>query len=141
MTLAKWLLLPVFIHVGLTTWIGLRAVAGRIASVKSGETRIKDIATDNRAWPENVRKLGNNFDNQFDVPMMWYGCVAMLIATGLADWVEVVLSWTFVALRIAHSLVHTGGNFVPARMRLFLAAFGAMFLMWAWFALRLIVIG
>jgi hypothetical protein len=141
MTVTQLLLLPVFIHVGLTTLVGIRLVRSRIGSVKAGKTRIKDIATDNRAWPEDVRKLGNNFDSQFDVPMMWYGCVAMLIATGLADWVAVVLSWVFVALRVAHSLVHTGSNFLPTRMRLFLTAFGAMFLMWAWFALRLLVIG
>jgi hypothetical protein len=141
MTVTQFLLLPAFVHVSLTTLIGTRLVRARIASVKAGKTRIKDIATDNRAWPEPLRQLGNNFDSQFDVPMMWYACCALLVATGLADWVAVVLSWIFAALRIAHSAVHTGANFVPTRMRLFLAGYAAMALMWVWFALRLFAIG
>ena len=48
MTVTQWLLAPVFVHVGLTTWIGIRTVSARIGAVKGGETRMKDIATDNR---------------------------------------------------------------------------------------------
>ena len=141
MTVIQLLLLPLFIHVALTAWIGTRTVRARIASVVGGKTRIKDIALDSKAWPDDVLKLGNNFDNQFDVPMMWYACCALLVATGLADMVAVVLSWAFVASRIAHSYIHTGSNFVPLRMRVFLAGFGIMALMWIWFGLRLFVIG
>jgi hypothetical protein len=141
MTVTQLLLLPVFLHVMLTAWVGIRTVLARIASVKGGKTRIKDIALNNKAWPADIVKLGNNFDNQFDVPMMWYGCCALLLATGLADIAAVVLSWTFIGFRIAHSLVHTGSNNVPLRMRLFLASFAALALMWAWFGLRLFVIG
>lgn len=141
MTLTQWLLLPIFIHVVLTAWVGIRTVTARIASVKAGKTRIKDISLNTKAWPDDVLKLGNNFDNQFDVPMMWYACCGLLVATGLADAVTVVLSWAFVASRIAHTMVHTGKNNVPLRMRMFLAGFTVMALMWAWFGLRLYVIG
>ncbi len=141
MTVTQLLLLPVFIHVALTAWVGTRTVRARIASVRGGETRIKDIALNNRAWPDQVLRLGNNFDNQFDVPMMWYGCCALLVATGLADGVSVALSWMFVAARILHSYVHTGSNYVPLRMRIFLAGFVCMSAMWIWFGIRLFAIG
>ncbi|NJM30883.1 MAG: MAPEG family protein [Rhizobiales bacterium] len=106
-----------------------------------GETKVRDIALDTKAWPDKVKALGNNFDNQFDVPMLWYAACALLVATGLADWVSVALSWAFVAARIAHSVVHTGSNYVPLRMRVFLAGFAIVFLMWLWFGLRLFVLG
>ena len=141
MTLTQLLLLPIFIHVVLTAWVGVRTVRARIASVMAGKTRIKDISLNTKAWPDNVLKLGNNFDNQFDVPMMWYACCGLLVATGLADAVTVVLSWAFAASRIGHTMVHTGANNVPLRMRMFLAGFAFMALMWAWFGLRLYVIG
>ena len=141
MTIAQWLLAPIFIHVLLTLWIGRQSVTSRIASVRAGETRIRDIALDARAWPEKVRALGNNFDSQFDLPMMWYASVAMMLATGLADSVAVALSWLFVALRITHSHIHTGANHVPTRMRVYLAGFASVAAMWVWFALRLYAIG
>jgi hypothetical protein len=141
MTIVQWLLAPVFIHVLLTLWIGRQSVTARIASVRSGETRIKDIAVDAGGWPTKVRAIGNNFDSQFDLPMMWYGAVAMVLATGLADWIAVVLSWLFVGLRIGHSYVHTTSNHVPTRMRVYLAGLVSLTALWAWFALRLYVIG
>jgi hypothetical protein len=141
MAVTQWLLAPVFIHVALTTWIGRQTVISRIASVRAGETRIRDIAVDSTAWPDKVRARGNNFDSQFDLPMMWYASVAMMLATGLADWVAVVLSWAFAGLRIGHSYIHTGSNHVPTRMRVYVAGFGCVAAMWAWFGLRLYVIG
>ena len=141
MTQAQLLLLPLFLHVLLITLVGFSTVRARIRSVRGGKTRLKDIALETTAWPDKVRQLGNNFDNQFDVPMLWYACCALLLATGLADWTSVILSWLFLAARIAHTLIHTGSNYVPTRMRIFLAGFGIVFAMWAWFGLRLFVIG
>jgi hypothetical protein len=141
MTQVQLLLLPLFLHVLLITVVGLISLRGRIKSVRSGETRLKDVALGNDAWPNRVRQLGNNFDNQFDVPMLWYACCALLVATGLADWFAVILSWLFLAARIAHTFIHTGSNYVPIRMRIFVAGFGFVFAMWAWFGLRLFVIG
>ena len=141
MTVTQWLLLPLFVHVALTSWVGTRTVRARIASVVSGKTRIKDIALNSQAWPDGVLKFGNNFDNQFDLPMMWYACCGLLVATGFADVAAVVLSWAFVVTRVAHTLVHTGSNNVPLRMRVFLAGYGVLMLMWLWFGLRLFVIG
>ncbi len=141
MTVAQLLLAPVFIHVALTLWIGRQSITARIASVRAGETRIRDIAVDNKAWPVPVRAIGNNFDSQFDLPLVWYACVAMLLVTGLADGVAIALSWAFVALRILHSYIHIGSNRVPSRMKAYLAGFACVIAMWVWFALRLYVIG
>ena len=56
MTIAQWLLAPVFLHVLLTLWVGRRSIVARIASVRSGETRIKDIAARQpRDGPMRVR--------------------------------------------------------------------------------------
>jgi hypothetical protein len=141
MTITQWLLLPIFIHVALTTWVGVRTITARIASVKAGKSRIRDISLNTKAWPDEVLKLGNNFDNQFEVPLMWYACCGLLVATGLADIVSVVLSWAFVLARIVHALIHTGSNDVPKRMKAFLAGFTFMALLWLWFGFRLFAIG
>jgi hypothetical protein len=141
MTIEKWLLLPLFLHIALISFVGVRSVLARIKSVVGGETKIGSIALDSGAWPDDVRKLGNNFDNQFQVPMLWYGVCGLLIVMQKADWIGVVLSWAFLIARVWHSAIHIGTNYVPLRMRVFLGSFTAVFLMWAWLALRLYVIG
>jgi hypothetical protein len=140
MTLTQLLLLPVFIHVLLVTYVGLRSVKSRIASARGGETKVAAIALSPDAWPTKVRQLGNNFDNQYDVPTTWYALCGLLIATGKVDLIFVVLSWIFVATRIAHTIIHIGKNYVPYRMYAFLSGFACLFVMWVWFAVRLFVV-
>jgi hypothetical protein len=141
MTIEKWLLLPLFLHIALITFVGIRSVTARVKSVVGGDTKISAIALNSGAWPDDIRKIGNNFDNQFQVPMLWYGVCALLIVTQKADWIGVALSWAFLIARVWHSAIHIGTNYVPLRMRVFLGSFTAVFLMWAWFGLRLYVIG
>ena len=141
MSATQWLLLPLFLHVLLILYVGSRSLKLRFAAVISGKTKLSAIATDSSNWPDDVRKWGNNFDNQFQVPNLWYAICALLLVMGKIDWFFVILSWLVLLTRVLHSYVHTGTNDVALRMRAFLASFGFVLLMWAWFALRLYVIG
>lgn len=136
--IVKLLLLPLCLHVLLITYVGLRTVTARIKSVVSGETKLPRVATNSGAWPERIKQLGNNFDNQFDTPLLWYGAVAFVLILKFEDWLFVALSWAFLATRILHSLIHIGSNNVPLRMRVFLVGFAVLFAMWTWFAVRLL---
>ena len=141
MTIVQWLLLPAFLHVAWVMALGFRMGRARTAAIRAGRARIAEIALDNTRWPDDVRKLANNYDNQFQAPMLFYAVLPLLIVTALADAVSVVLAWAFLAGRIAHSLVHTGSNNVMRRFYGFVLSFLAVAAMWAWFALRLYVTG
>jgi hypothetical protein len=84
-----------------------------------------------------VRKLSNNYSNQFELPVLFYALVPLLVTTGLADWPQVAMAGGFVASRIAHSAVHTGGNMVMTRVKAFGVGVVAIVAMWLWFAARL----
>ena len=137
MTPSQLILMPVFLHVLLIFFLGIKTAIARSAAIRRREVRIKEIVLDNRGWPERARKLSNNFDNQFQLPMLWYALVALLIATYLVGTVQIVLAWCFVATRIVHSYIHTGGNDLRLRLYAFLAGATVVFLMWLWFALNL----
>jgi hypothetical protein len=137
----KLFLLPLFLHVLLILFVGLRMLSSRIKAVRNGSAKLNEIATDSGAWPRKVRQLGNNFDNQFDTPMLWYGAAGLVVALNVADLLFVGLSWMFLLTRIAHSLVQTGDNDVPTRMRIFLFGFFVLFAMWVWLGVKLFVLG
>ncbi len=139
MTLTQWLLLPIFLHIVLVTFVGVSTIRARIASVMKGETKLRDIAITTSNWPPRVRQLGNNFDNQFDLPTTWYALCALLIATGKVDGISATLSWAFVITRYIHTYIHIGTNTVRYRMFAFLAGFGVLAVMWVWFAVRVFV--
>lgn len=141
MTILQWLLLPAFVHVALVFYVGGRMGRARFQAARAGRVKVKDVAVDGTKWPEDVKKIANNYQNQFEVPVLFYAALALIVATGLADWVAVVLSWVFVASRIGHTLVHIGPNIVIRRFQLFLFGFVTVVILWLWFGLRLYVIG
>jgi hypothetical protein len=141
MTPAKWLLLPAFLHFSLVMAVGARLARARFAAGRAGLIDRKKIALDNSAWPENVRKLSNNYANQFELPVLFYAVIAFQVATGIVDGVAIALAFAFVATRLVHTIIHTGGNPVRLRFRAFFAGLLCIVLMWTWFAVRLYVTG
>lgn len=141
MTIVQWLLFPAFVHVALVLIVGIRLGRARFRAGRAGVVTIKDIALDSSRWPDDIRKLSNNYDNQFQLPVLLYAILPLLIMLVKVDWFQVFLAWAFVATRIVHTLIHTGNNQVIRRFQVFLLGFVIIVTMWAWFAIRLYLIG
>ena len=141
MTLEKLLLLPVVLHFFMTVALGVVMGRARFAAVAGGRAKLSEVVLNSRAWPSDVLKISNNFDNQFQIPMLWYALVAFSLLTGTVDSVLVVLSWVFAASRLVHTIIHTGGNKLPQRFYAYLVGITVLTLMWAWFSARYFVIG
>lgn len=137
MTTQQELLLPVFLHFVLTLGLGIAMGVVRRNALKGGKARVREVVLDTRQWPDSVRKLSNNFDNQFQLPMLWYAAVAFTLILGLADVVTVALSWAFLVARIAHSYVHIGRNILVQRFSVFVVGAVILGLYWLWLALNL----
>ncbi|QIG50443.1 MAPEG family protein [Nordella sp. HKS 07] len=136
MSLQQALLLPVFLHMLMTMGLGVASALARRTALLTGRVRMKDIVLDSSTWPDDVRKLGNNYDNQFQLPMFWYAGVAFTLALGLVDGVAVAFAWAFFALRIAHSFIHVGRNILVRRFYVFVAGAVVLTLSWLWLAYK-----
>jgi hypothetical protein len=132
-------LLPVFVQVGLTFLLLFWMGAARVSSLRRGETKLRDVALRQPAWPERATKIANAFHNQLELPLLFYVLVLLAILTRKADMLFTVMAWMFVAARIVHAAIHVTGNDVRRRFLAFL--FGAMVLlmMWIVFAGRILV--
>jgi hypothetical protein len=134
------ILLPVFVQVALTfVMAGLTAYA-RTASIMSRETRAKDIALGQPNWPEQVTKFGNNFDNQFQLPVLFYAVMILAVALRQAGLLFVILSWAFVASRLCHAFIHVTSNNVGRRFYAFATGFFVLVAMWIVFAVRILTV-
>ena len=131
-------LLPVFVQVALTfallVWMG----RARMSSVRRGETKVRDIALRQPAWPAQATQISNCFDSQLQLPLLFYVLVILAWVTRQADLVFVVMAWIFVLARLAHAYVHTTSNHVPTRFWVFAVGMLVLLLMWIIFALRIL---
>ncbi len=129
-------LVPVFALIILTLVLLVAQARARIASLKAGEVRIKDIALGQSAWPARATQLNRAYQNQLELPVLFYALVAFVLITGRQDTLFMALEWLFVAARLAHAYLHVTSNNVLRRFQAYSAGLAVLVLMWAIFAIR-----
>lgn len=135
------LLLPVFAQVGLTFLIMMWMGALRRRALNSGAVKPEDIALRQPNWPRRAQQVANNFQNQLELPMLFYAVVAFILITSTNSIVFVILAWVFVASRIVHAYIHTGSNEVTPRSLALGVGAIALIAMWVIFAIRVLATG
>jgi len=136
----QMVLLPVFVQVALTFGLLIWMASARTASVTRGETKLRDIALGQSAWPAKPTQISNCYDSQFQIPLLFYVLVVLAWITKQADLIFVVMAWIFVLSRLAHAYIHTGSNHVPTRFRVFAVGMIVLLLMWIVFAVRILIL-
>lgn len=136
----QMVLLPVFAQVALTFALLFWMAASRRASLVSGETKMRDIALGQPAWPAKPQQVSNCYASQFQVPLLFYIIVILAWITKQADLLFVVMAWIFVLTRLAHATIHTTSNHVPTRFNAFAAGVLVLLAMWIIFAVRILII-
>jgi hypothetical protein len=132
-------LLPVFVLVALTFALKLWMGYLRVGSISRGETRMKDVALGEPGWPQNATQVSRSFDNQFQLPVLFYVLVALALPLRQMDLLLVILSWVFVVSRLVHAYIHIGSNDMPNRFYAYLAGAIVLMIMWIIFALKILL--
>lgn len=132
----KLLVLMMFLQVLLTSGVMILMGRRRFAAARNREFhhsafRTMDLAGAN----ERVITASRNFDNLFQMPLLFFVGVLAVLQQQQADLIFVVLAGVYVALRLLHTLVHVTSNHVRSRFNLFLASCVVLWAFW----LRLVV--
>jgi hypothetical protein len=122
----RWVLLPVFLSVGLTFALLLGMVTTRTRAKKAGA-----VGND---------QFGDCFSNQFELPLLFYVLIALALPLRHVDFVMVLLSWVFVVTRFAHAGIFVTSNNPPQRGSAWFAGVLVLFAMWLYFALSILLL-
>lgn len=135
------LMLPVFAQIALTFAVLIKMGSCRVAALKNREVTLGDVALGGDAWSNNVKKVSNNFNNQFQIPILFFAVAAFFMVTGKVDLVAIVLAWAFVASRCVHSFIHIRANDVRQRFKVYVIGVFIVMALWIWLALKIYLIG
>ncbi len=124
-----FVLLPLFVEVVLTFGLLFWLAPLRRSEFKNG-LREADIALGQPNWSTQPTQVANNFNNQFQLPVLFYVLTILSIMTRHADVLFVTLAWIFVLARLAHAYVHVTSNRVMVRGGIY--GLGAFVLAIAW---------
>ncbi len=131
-------LLPVFVQVGLTFFLLFWTGGVRVSSLRSGAVKMKDIALGQQAWPERPAQIARAYQNQLEIPILFYALVGFALFTNKDDLLFVIFEWLFVLLRLVHAAIHTGSNNVIRRFQAFVAGVIVLMIGWIIFAVRIL---
>ena len=137
---AKLLILAMAAQVLLTLVILVLMGRERVPRIMSGEIRMADVAVERTAYPLRARLLSNNFDNQFQLPVLFYVAVMLVLWTGSVGWVELILAWLFVALRYVHAAIHVTTNTLLQRFAVYTAGLAVLAALWLLLVFRLVIL-
>lgn len=77
--------------------------------------------------PPRVRWKADNYNHLFEQPTVFYAVALSLAVMGQGSGINATLAWSYVGLRVAHSLLQSLWNNINARFALFaLSAFVLM---------------
>jgi hypothetical protein len=69
--------------------------------------------------PPEVMWVSDNYNHLMEQPTIFYAAAIAAQIAGQADAINVALAWTYVALRVVHSLVQCTVNIVTLRFAVF----------------------
>jgi hypothetical protein len=136
----QMVLLPVFVLVGLAFALLVWMAGARRQALVGGETKIRDIALGQPNWPTRATQIANCYANQFELPLLFYFLIALALPLRHADLFIVLMSWVFVVTRFVHAGVFVSSNDLNRRSLAWFAGVLVLFVMWVYFALKILLL-
>jgi len=125
------MLYAMFVLVILTMVIMVLRARVRIESVQSGTVPQSYYSLmEGHDIPDFVAKTTRNFNNLFEVPILFYAGGAVYLALDQAGQLPITSAWIFVAARVIHSIIHLSYNNVLHRLVIFAIGNLSVLVMW-----------
>ncbi|MFL0585104.1 MAPEG family protein [Sphingomonas olei] len=136
------ILWPTFAMVGLIFVVWFTLFFHRIRHMKHTPPRPQDFADGEAAlrYFRPVEMPANNLANLFEMPVLFFALVSLLIVTAQVNNIQVTLAWLFAIARAVHSYIHIGPKKVPARFFAYLVSVVILLAMWVGFFVDIVTV-
>jgi hypothetical protein len=115
----------------LTAVIGLMTLMARINHARSGKINPDYFKLmDGYEVPESIAVTTRAFNNQFEIPLLFYVITVLYLFLMPYDTLGFVLAWLFVFSRYVHAYIHLTYNHIIHRLVAFLFGFICVIIMW-----------
>ncbi len=88
-------------------------------AAKIDYNREKYTTDELKKLPLRVQWKADNYNHLFEQPTIFYAVALTLALVNAGDGLNLILAWSYVGLRILHSIFQATVNFVPVRFAIF----------------------
>ncbi len=138
----KSILYPLFAQVGLTFIVWGWLIYSRVSFIVRNRIRPQSLAdgADAERILKDVANPNDNFENLFEMPVLFYVAILLILVTNATDPFYLAAAWFFVLFRILHSLIHCTTNHVRSRAMTYAIGSLSLWVIWARLAYRTLVL-
>ncbi|MGA7710489.1 MAG: MAPEG family protein [Rhizomicrobium sp.] len=115
------ILTPVLALVALTLLVWIWMYATRIPAMRKAgiDPQAARHPGSLNALPASARQVTDNYNHLLEQPTIFYALVFYIVLSGHSDAMQIYLAWTYVGLRLVHTLIQCTVNIVIARFAVF----------------------
>jgi hypothetical protein len=113
-------------------WVWLYAT--RIPALRAAKTDLVAVSRTGTQLelPPEVSRVADNYNHLHEQPTIFYALALAAELGNVVDWVSMALGWSYVILRVLHSLVQATRNVIIVRFFVFAAASLVLLLLLLW---------
>jgi hypothetical protein len=115
------LIAPVLALIGWTFVMWFWMYATRIPAMQKANVDVVEMSRTGKKLelPPEVSRVADNYNHLHEQPTIFYALALAAQVGGAADGVNIGLAWTYVGLRVVHSLVQATKNVIMVRFTVF----------------------
>ncbi len=120
--MGETILTPILVLVSWTLVIWIWMYARRMPAMTAAKVDPQDAQHPGalaKLLPSQVQRVADNYNHLHEQPTIFYALVIYTHLAGAADPTNIALAWSYVGLRIVHSLIQNTVNIVVARFAVF----------------------
>jgi len=130
---------PALAMVALTFMVWLRLYVVRIREMRRLRIHPQSVASSAEKAARLVdTRAADNFNNLFEVPVLFYLALVVAHLSGLVTPLMLGLAWGFVAGRMLHSLIQCSYNKVMHRFGVYMVSTSLVWVLWAYLGAQLL---
>mgnify|MGYP003439515754 FL=1 len=114
--------------------VWLRLYQTRLGEMKRRRIHPQSVASSAQMAALEDTRAADNLRNLFELPVLFYAAVLLIIVSRSDSLVLLALAWAFVALRYLHSYIHCTYNRVKDRFSAYLFSGLALWALWGMLA-------
>lgn len=119
---ANLILQPLAIMLLLTCLMAFWALFARVAAMNKNKVaphKGQDAYQLRQHLPHEVNRIANNYNHLFEQPVLFYALCLGLYLTNSVELLMIICAWSYVGLRVIHSLVQALWDKVMVRFMVF----------------------
>ena len=129
----KLILYPAFLMIVLTFFLYVKNYLDNTKAAKDKALKFSYFKAYSGDVPEYIAVSRQTLKNQFELPILFYFTVSIVLIFDKVSQLDLIFSWLFTISRYIHCYIRLSSNYIPYRAKVFSLGLLILIVWWIYF--------